>query len=278
VASAWTGRLAGLADELRIFRHLATARLRAEMQYRVSFWLQVTGNFALYLSELAAILILLRHFDTLGGWRPGEVAFLYGLSSFSFGIANTAAAGFSVFSQQVVRGDFDRILTRPLAPMLQVLASDIQLRRLGGVLQGLAAFLLASRLIDLPWTPGRVVYLPVVILSASVLFMALFALEATLCFWTTEGTEVVNAFTYGGFQLALYPIHIFEIWLRRLFLFIIPLGFVIYAPALYLLDKSDPLGLPVLTRFLAPLAAVAFALVVGTAWQAGVRRYRSTGT
>jgi len=114
--------------------------------------------------------------------------------------------------------------------------------------------------------------------SATVLYLALFALQATLCFWTTEATEAVNAFTYGGRDLARYPVHIFDGWLRRLFLFLIPLGFVVYAPALYLLDKPDPLGLPVLTRFLAPLAALLFALLAAAAWRLGVRHYRSTGT
>lgn len=272
------GSLAGAVSELRAGGHLAAAQLRAEMQYRTSFLLQLVGNIAVHLTELAAIFILFRHFDRLGGWRVGEIAFLYGLSAVSFGLAHTMAGGFSIFSQLIVRGDFDRVLTRPVAPMLQVLTSDLQLRRLGGVVQGAIAFGLAARLIDLPWSPGRVLYLPVVIVSATVLFGALFALEATLCFWTTEGTEVVNAFTYGGAQLTLYPIHIFDVWLRRLFLFVIPLGFVIYAPALYLLDKPDPLGLPAITRFLAPLAALAFSIVAGIAWRIGVRHYRSTGT
>ena len=118
----------------------------------------------------------------------------------------------------------------------------------------------------------------VVVLSAALLFMALFALEATLCFWTTEATEVVNAFTYGGSTLAQYPLSIFDGWLRRLFLFVLPVGLVVYAPSLYLLDKPDPLGLPTATRFVAPIAAFGFALLAGAAWQFGVRRYRSTGT
>jgi ABC-2 type transport system permease protein len=248
------------------------------MQYRASFALQLTGMFAVCVLELIAVVILFDTFPTLGGWTLGEIAMLYGLSSFSFGIAHTLAGGFTTFSDLVRRGDFDRVLVRPVGSLVQTLAAEFQLHRLGWALQGALTLVIAFRLLALDWTPGKVIYLPVVVLSAVVLFVALFSLEATLCFWTTEGTEVVNAFTYGGSHLAQYPLHIYDAWLRRLFLFVIPLGFVVYTPSLYLLDKPDPLGLPTWTRFVALPAAVVFAVIAGALWRVGVRHYRSTGS
>ena len=267
-----------LGAEVMLYRRLIGARLRGQLQYKGSFLLLLAGNLALHLTELIVIFILFRNFDSLGGWDAAEVAFLYSLSTLSFGLAKIVSAGLTDFARQIVRGDFDRVLTRPAGAFVQVLAADVQLHQLGRFLSGLTALLLALRLVDLDWTVGRLLYFPVVVVSGVVLFTALFALEATLCFWTTEATEVVNAFTYGGTTLAQYPIHIFDAWLRRLFLFVVPLGFVVYAPALYLLDKSDPLGLPAATRFVAPLAAIGFAVAAGAAWGAGVRRYRSTGS
>ena len=252
--------------------------MRRDLQYRVSFAFQVVGNFGLYMLSFASIFIIFGHFETMAGWRVGEIAFLYGLSGLAFGIAHLLAAGFSTFSQMVVHGEFDRVLVRPVGTMLQVLASDVQLRRVGDVLQGAVALAIAFQLVDLDWTLGRALYLPVVVLSAAILFLALFSLQATLCFWTTEATEVVNAFTYGGRDLTRYPVHIFDVWLRRLVLFVIPFGFVVYAPSLYLLNRPDPLGLPPFARFLAPVAALVFALLAAAAWRLGVRHYRSTGT
>ena len=267
-----------LRHEVQLYRRLAANHIRGQMQYRVSFWMQIAGNALIYSLEFIAVLVFFLHFETLGGWQAGEIAFLYGLSSTSFGLAHIIGGGFASFSLLIVRGEFDRLLTRPLSAFVQVLASDVQMRRLGTVIQGFVAFGVAISLVDIPWTIGRAFYLPVTIISAVILFTALFTLEAVVCFWTTQATEVVNAFTYGGSNVALYPIHIFDTWMRRLFIFIIPLGLVIYAPALYILDKDDPLGLPTWSRFVAPLASVLFALAAGLAWQAGVRRYRSTGT
>jgi ABC-2 type transport system permease protein len=267
-----------LARELRIYRLVAGARIRGQMQYKTSFVLQFLGVFLVNALELATIFILYRHFATMGGWRAGEVAFLYGLSAMSFGLAKVFGSAFDGFSQMIVRGEFDRVLTRPITPVVQVFCSDVKLHQLGRFLQGAIAFAIALRLVDVEWTFGRLIYLPVVVASAAVLFTALFTFEATMCFWTTEATEAVNAFTYGGTTLAQYPLHIFDVWLRRLFLWLIPLGFTIFLPALYLLNKPDPLGLPGFTHFIAPFVAVAFSLVASYFWRLGIRHYRSTGS
>ena len=265
-------------EELAICRPLLGAKVRGQLQYRVSFGLQIVGNVAIHGAELIALLALFRTFNTLGGWSGGEVAFLYALAYISFAIAHIMATGFGQFGRMILRGDFDRVLTRPINPFLQVLASDLNLRHLGGMLQGFIAFGIALRLTNIDWTAGKILYLPVYVLSAAALYLLLFTLEATLCFWTTDGNEAVNAVTYGGRLAAVYPLHVFDAWLRRFFLFVVPLGFVIYLPTTYVLDKPTPLDLPGWTPFVAPLVTATFAILAGWLWQVGIRRYRSTGS
>jgi ABC-2 type transport system permease protein len=268
----------GLIQDFRLYRRLTGMRMRGQLQYKRSFALLVCGLFAINVLELATIFILFQHFESLGGWQAGEVAFLYALSSISFSLAKVFSGGLDLFSQQIGRGDFDRVLTRPVGAFLQVLCSDVKLHQIGRLLQGLLAFGIALTLIDVDWSIGRILFLPVAIVSACAVFLALFALEASMCFWTTEATEAVNAFTYGGTTLAQYPLHVFDVWLRRLFLWLVPLGFTIFMPALYLLDKPDPLGLPGFSRFIAPIVAVVFCAAAGFIWGVGVRHYRSTGS
>lgn len=248
------------------------------MQYRGSFIAQIAGNFGVNGIELVAILILFSHFGSIGGWDVRDIAFLYGLSCVSFGIGHLLGSGFASFAVLIHQGTFDRVLVRPVGTLLQVLAADMQIRRLGESLQGMLVLGAAIWFADIEWTAGRMIYLPIVLASAVLLYLALFAIEATVCFWTTQAVEVLNAFTYGGSDMAQYPLHIYEGWLRGLLLFVVPIGFVIYLPALYLLDKPDPLGLPGFAPFLAPVAAIGFAAVAGALWHLGVRHYRSTGS
>jgi ABC-2 type transport system permease protein len=53
---------------------------------------------------------------------------------------------------------------------------------------------------------------------------------------------------------------------------------VAYYPALVLLGRPDPLGLPEWVGWCSPLVAVAAAALAGIAWRFGVRHYRSTGS
>ena len=71
----------------------------------------------------------------------------------------------------------------------------------------------------------------------------------------------MNAFTYGGSFLSQYPIGIFARWLRGLVVFVVPLAFVAYFPALYVLDKEDTLGLPEGFQYASPVVAVLAVLV-----------------
>jgi ABC-type uncharacterized transport system permease subunit len=55
-------------------------------------------------------------------------------------------------------------------------------------------------------------------------------------------------------------------------------GFVAYQPALALMGRTDPLGLPVWAGYAAPLVCLPATLVAALVWRSGVRHYRSTGS
>jgi ABC-2 type transport system permease protein len=270
--------LGNCRDDLVLYRRLIGARIRSQMQYRASFVLMTLVSVVVTASDLLAILILFNYFEELAGWRVGEVALLYGLVTVAFGLSEMTAAGFDVFPQAIQQGEFDRVLLRPVSTFVQVLAADFQLRRLGRVSQGLVALWLAMHWTTIAWTPLKLFYLLVVLGSGALLFGALLLLGAVLCFWTVQSIEIINTVTYGGREMASYPLPIYHELLQRFFTFIVPLALVSYFPALYLLDRPELQRLPAWLPWLTPLAALVLALVAGLVWHLGVRHYRSTGS
>ncbi len=101
-----------------------------------------------------------------------------------------------------------------------------------------------SSTLDVDWTVGRVARDPARDRRRRGIYGAVWVALATIAFWIVDAIEVVNAFTYGGNFLSQYPIGIFARWLRGLVVFVIPLAFVAYFPALYVLDKEDRSGCP----------------------------------
>jgi ABC-2 type transport system permease protein len=133
-------------------------------------------------------------------------------------------------------------------------------------------------LVEIDWTALRLLMLAVAIICGVVIFCAIWVIGAAITFWTVQTSEVTNVFTYGGSELVAHPMSIYSEWLRRFFTFVVPLAFVSYLPALYILDRPDPLGLPVAVQFLSPAVAAAFFLAARAAWTLGVRHYQSTGS
>ena len=263
---------------LRLYWILAGARLRGQTQYRISFALQVASSFTSTFVELLALLILFRTFRNLGGWSVGEVAFLYGLASVAFALAELFGEGLEQASRMIREGEFDRVLTRPVAPLVQVLAADIQLRRIGRLTQGILALILAGRWTTIDWTPVKALILVGAIGSTTVVFLTVFLIGAATCFWTIESSEVQNIFTYGGTELASHPLQIYNRLLQSIFLYIVPLGLTAFYPVAHILGKPDPFGLPPFAPFLAPLVAALFLALGLIVWEFGMRHYQSTGS
>ena len=154
-------------------------------------------------------------------------------------------------------GTFDQILVRPLPSLFQLVA--VGLRRAAGrqgCCRASPCSSTRSSALDVDWTVGRVLAIPFAIVAGALIYGAVWVALATIAFWIVDAIEFVNAFTYGGSFLSQYPIGIFARWLRGLVVFLIPVAFVAYFPALYVLDKEDELGLPAELQYLSPLVAV----------------------
>jgi ABC-2 type transport system permease protein len=75
-----------------------------------------------------------------------------------------------------------------------------------------------------------------------------------------------------------FPFTVFATVVRRFFTFVVPAAFVAYLPALALLGRDDPLGLPPWLAWSAPAVAVLAALAAGGIWRVGLRHYVGAGS
>jgi ABC-2 type transport system permease protein len=266
-----------VADVVTLYVRLVGARVRAQLQYRTSFVLDVVSTMLVSMLDFAVVLVLFHHVPQLGGWSLHEVALLYGIAGIAFAASDMLVGQLDGLSQMVRDGTFDLLLVRPRGTLLQVVTSDFALRRLGRILQATAVLVWALANVHIEWTVGRILMLPVAIVSGIVIFASVWVAAACIVFLVVDAREATAAVTYGGSSLTQFPMTIYGPWLRRLLGFLIPLAFVAFEPALYLLGKPDPFGLPDALHVASPLVAVLAVGVSGLIWQAAVRGYRSAG-
>ncbi|MFF0743156.1 ABC transporter permease [Streptomyces sp. NPDC004111] len=252
--------------------------VRSTMAYRASFVMTTLGNLAATGLDFVAVLLMFQHVDALGGFTLPEVALLYGLAGAALGLADLALGQMGRLGQKVRDGTLDALLVRPAPVLAQVAADRFALRRLGRVTQGFGVLVYAVTQLDLAWTPLKVLMVPMMLLSGGAIFAAVFVMGGAFQFWAQDASEVQSAFTFGGNALLQYPPTVFAKDLVRGVTFLLPLAFVNWIPAMYLLGRPYPLAVPEWFAFLPPVVAVGFWVVAGFLWRAGLRSYRSTGS
>lgn len=237
-----------------------------------------TGTFVVV--ETIGVVLLLDRFGSLGGWSTGEVVLLLGLASAGLGLAMLAGDTLEppVFSLLIREGRLDPVLTRPAPVLLWVMTSDVQARELSRAVAGLGVGAWGAAQADVALTPANLAVAALAVVCCSGVILAVLVLGASATFFTVEGNELVNAFTYGGAAFSAYPLQIYSSALRAVFLWVIPLGLTVYVPALTLLDRTGPPGVPRSLLVLSPVATLAFGAVAGLAWRAGLRHYTGTGS
>jgi len=267
-----------VVETLGVYRRLVGAQARSQASYRVSFTLDLTGNILWLAVDVLTISVLFRMTRSLGGFSFAEVLLMFALSASAFALSDLVVGNIERLRFYVRTGLLDAVLVRPLGVLPQLLAVDFGTRRIGRAIYGVVLLGVVAWYVDLAWTPARAALIVIAPLAGAVFFSAIFVAGATVAFWWIESGELANALTYGGRDFTAYPVTIYSGWFRRVFAYGIGFAFVAYYPALALLGRPDPLGLPAATAWAGPAVAALAAVVAAGLWRFGVRHYRSTGS
>ncbi|MQY09141.1 ABC transporter permease [Actinomadura macrotermitis] len=265
-------------DAVRVYALLAWTWIRAAAQYPVSLALLTLGTAVVTSLDAAAIVVLFGHAPRIAGFTAPEVLFLYGTSSLSFAVSDLLVGTTELLGRHIREGSLDAMLVRPVSPLIQIATEDFSVRRLGKLVPAGLVLGYALPRLDTAWTAGRVVLVPVLVLAGVAIFGGIWVLAGAVQFVLIDGAGATKSLTYGGAYLTQYPLTMFARDLVRGVTFVVPLAFVNWMPALYVLDRPDPLGLPGAARFASPAVAVLTCGAAALAWRAGLRRYRSTGS
>jgi viologen exporter family transport system permease protein len=257
---------------------LAGGQLRSVLSYRASFLVEVVTNIGGTALDVLAVVVIFSTGKVVAGFTLPEAVLIVSLASSGFVVADFAVGNIDRLKTYVRTGAMDAVLVRPLGAMAQLLLMDLPMRKLLRLVMGVSVLAVAVRVNDIDWTPARVALLVVAPIAGAMFFGAIFVLSASLAFWWVDSGELGSAFTYGGRDFASYPVPVYSGWFRAFFAYALGFGFVAYQPALALLGRADPLGLPAWAGFISPVVALIAAGAAAVMWRAGIRHYRSTGS
>ena len=258
---------------MRLYIKYMAMHLKAQMQYKLSFALTVLGQILVSFTTLLGMWFMLDRFHGVEGFTTAQVLLCFSVILMAYSLAEIFGRGFDLFPRMISNGEFDRALVRPRGLLFQVMASQMELTRVGRVIQAAAVLIYALPRAGVIWAPDKVLTLALMIICGAVLFFCLFVVYAAFSFFTLEGLEFMNIFTDGGREFGRYPFSVYGRDALRVLTYAVPLALVQYYPLLYLLGRETG----VLYMF-SPLLALLFAVPAYLLWRFGLRRYKSTGS
>jgi ABC-2 type transport system permease protein len=262
----------------RVVAAIVGTTLRARMEYRVDFALWILFGVVYHVAALAFVWVVVAQFRGLGDWSLEQVLFLAGLRLVAHAVFETAFGNLDIVGEMVRTGTFDRMLVRPVSPLLQVLLVEFRINGFGDLVIGLAIFLFVQPALHVVWTPLAFAYLALVIVGSVLLEAGIFLVIASVTFWIVHveslvwwAGDIVN--TFGN-----YPLSIFPQGARYVFTFVFPIGFLAFFPAAVFLGRAGEVPFSPLFAYGAPLVGLAVFAAGLLVWQIGLNHHQSTGT
>lgn len=270
-------RSATLVERLAPYRAVLASRVRSQRSYRTSFGLDLGSSFLVGVVELAEVWVLFYNVDRLGGFTFAQILLVFGVADLCFSLADLAFGHCDQLPDYVRSGRLDVFYLRPQPLLLQLVTSEISLRRLARAAVGVAALTIGLVVNDIDWGLSAVAILVIAVLSGLATFSALFVTAAGLQFFLVNGAEMTNAFVYGGRYAASQPASVWPRSIVVVFGFFFPMAFTAYLPVLWLLGLPGTEWLPAWLGWCAPLAAVWSWALALLCWRWGVRHYQGAG-
>jgi ABC-2 type transport system permease protein len=261
---------------LKIVLLLKYKSLKAQLQHPINFAMEVLGVSLTGFLSIPLLLILTQSFPSIGGWTFWQLGFMVALLQMAQGVHHALFLPFWGHVWLIQHGDYDRLLVRPLHPLLQILASGLSLSAIGEFLPGAVLFVLTCSRVEVLWSALNILFLVMVVVSAAVIEWAVYLFFATFDFWLIQASLLYVPTTFLS-TVMRYPLHIYGRVLGYAMTFVLPFAFMAYYPTHYFF-QLDIRGAPAFFAYLTPLVAVLSAVVAVGVWSVGLRHYQGTGT
>jgi ABC-2 type transport system permease protein len=263
---------------LRTLGLVMLAGIKSRMEYRLDFILRVTMGVIWNLTSLLFIWAVLARFKSMAGWSPEEVFFVYTLRLLAHGCYCLLFHNVQALSWYVRRGDFDRVLLRPLNPLVQLITWEYDPAGIGDLGLGFICIVVASHLLEFHWTLPAIAFLLLVMAGGCLIELSLFLLVNTLAFWITEAQRLRRIVITFSDNFALYPLNIYNAALQFVMTFLVPVGFMSYYPATVFLNRTEDVLFTPIFAYLTPLVGLVLLAIAYSFWRVGINCYQSTGS
>ncbi len=263
--------MTNVIKNISLYLSFVKTSMKEMLIYRLDCIVGMLSQIFTELVEILFIWIVFQNTETLAGWTFEHILLLYGITLLSVGISDFCFdALYDIGPKYIRRGDFDKILLRPIHPLISIIGDSKEFTALGYF--GLGLFLVITMFIKLaiPVTFGLLLQIVFFSIIGASIIGAINTIFSISSFWTYRSNEVIWSF-YRTYTFTQYPIDIYNGFIKLLITVILPFAFVAYYPTM------NYLGMNSYMLYLSPIVAIVLWFIAIKVWNFALNKYRSTG-
>jgi ABC-2 type transport system permease protein len=271
-ASFSPGRLLG--RYARVYAALCKNSLIREMGFKANFFLWIVVELLWFGLQLAFMVVVYQHTDSIGDWTKWEVVLLVGASHFiqqiyqAFFLTNVTQ-----LSELIRTGKLDFMLLLPVNTRFILSLRQVDLGGFVNAASALAVMIYALKQLALVPGPWQIIGFLFLVLAGVLIHYSLMFLLASASFWTVRAQGIVWGY-YSLFNIARLPDAAMRGVFKVVFTFVVPMLLVANVPSRLLANKlTSPW--PVLLLLVLCLACQ---LLAEAGWRFSLRHYTSASS
>jgi ABC-2 type transport system permease protein len=256
-----------------IFYHYIVQYLKSRLIYRMDFINELVSDLLMQAVSLIFILVVFQHTPAMAGWSQAEVIFIYGYFLIPYALFTTFFNLWDFNDRYIVKGEMDRILTRPVYNLVQIVLERTQPEALFGVITGGLIMYFAASQLDLHFVWYDLFIFLLMVLGSVGIYAGVYVAIASIGFYSDSRTGIAPAIwniqNYGR-----YPLDVYNRVIRFVLTWILPFAYVGMYPSAYFLQREAWY----LYSFATPLMGLLVFTVGVVIWHKGVKYYRGAGS
>jgi ABC-2 type transport system permease protein len=257
---------------LSIFFQYVGQYMKTRLQYRADMFVELLSDLLFQGVNLVFILVVFGHTQFLSGWSREEIIFIYGFFLVPYALFSAFFNIWDFNERYIVNGEMDRILTRPIHSLFQVILERMELESLFGAITGMIVMGYAASKLNLTFHWYDPLIFMVMVIGGALVYGGIFISLASIGFWSDAKTSIMPTM-YNIGNYGRYPVDIYNRVIRFVLTWILPFAFVGVYPSAYFLGRSEWYGY----AFLTPFVGIVFFVLSVMLWNSGVKRYRGAG-
>lgn len=261
-----------ILDNISLYFSLLKISLKEILIYRIDCIVGIFSQGIEKLVSLIFILVIFQNTENIAGWNFKQILLLFGITEIPVGIAKYCFESLYDIGPKYIRnGDFDKILLRPVHPLISIIGSSREFVAIADFILGLGITIYMLIQLSIPITVLLIIKIVFFSIVGALIIGAIMTIFSISSFWTYRSNEVIWSF-YRMYTFTEYPITIYNKFIRILITFILPFAFVSYYPTMAYL------GFNTYMVYLSPIVAVVLWIIAVKLWNFALNKYRSTGT